>query len=155
MGAWGIKALESDEGLDVLGILADNYLPTHTALNLGEMIGVLKTHGMFGEDFEEIDSLYDNSAMALAQLYLEWLDTAKLNYDNEDENLWAMVKSLSADKFALEFLLRYLHDIKNEVPDEDDERELVELWRESDSWEDWSNHLDMLIERLEDEKAKA
>ena len=29
MGAWGIKALERDEGLDVLDILKNEYVPEH------------------------------------------------------------------------------------------------------------------------------
>ena len=41
-------------------------------------------------------------------------------------------------------------DIKNEVPDEDGERELTALWRDSPDWEAWSSHLDALIRRLEE-----
>ena len=38
MGAWGIKALERDEGLDVLDILKNEYVPEHPVMDLGEMI---------------------------------------------------------------------------------------------------------------------
>jgi hypothetical protein len=51
----------------------------------------------------------------------------------------------------LEYILKYLTDIKNEVPDKDGEREIVELWCESDSWEEWGNHLNELIEKTNDE----
>ena len=37
MGAWGIKALERDEGLDVLDILKNEYVPEHPVMNLGEI----------------------------------------------------------------------------------------------------------------------
>ena len=40
---------------------------------------------------------------------------------------------------------------KNQVPDEDGEREIVELWKESNRWESWDKHLDYLIERLQQE----
>lgn len=146
--------MESDEGLDVIDVLTAEYLPTHTTLNLGEMIALLKGN-LLGDSFEQSDFLYDNTAMAVAELYLSWLDTKKLEYDGEEFHIWANVVDFSADKAALDVLLRYLHDIKNEVPDEDDEREVVELWRESDCWEDWSRHLDTLIARLEQERHTA
>ena len=34
MGAWGIKALERDEGLDVLDILKNEYVPEHPVMDL-------------------------------------------------------------------------------------------------------------------------
>ena len=37
MGAWGIKALERDEGLDVLDILKNEYVPEHPVMDLGEI----------------------------------------------------------------------------------------------------------------------
>ena len=42
MGAWGIKALERDEGLDVLDILKNEYVPEHPVMDLGEMIELMK-----------------------------------------------------------------------------------------------------------------
>ena len=151
MGARGGKALESDEGLDVLDILKNEYVPEHPVLDLGEIIELMKEEGMLGADFSDIDFLFDNTAMALAELYFQWKDNGKLDYDNE-ENIWDKVTDFTASKEALSFLLQQLTDIKNEVPDEDDEREIVELWRDGDSWEEWSNHLDRLMQRLEQKK---
>lgn len=152
MGAWGVKALESDNGLDVLHFLND-YLAEHTSITLEDMVAVMKDEGLLGETFEDVDFLYDNTAMALAELYAEWLDTGKFAH-GEENSVWTKVTDFTASQEALDFLLRYLHDIRNEVPDEDDEREIVELWKESDSWEEWSNHLDTLVLRLEQEKKK-
>ena len=42
MGAWGVKALESNEGLDVIDFLTDHYLPEHTTLKMEEIISALK-----------------------------------------------------------------------------------------------------------------
>ena len=66
MGAWGIKALERDEGLDVLDILKNEYVPEHPVMDLGEMIELMKEEVMLGSDFSQIDFLFDNTAMALA-----------------------------------------------------------------------------------------
>ena len=154
MGAWGIKALESDEGLDMIGILTDEYLSKHSVLNLDEILELMKQEGMLGEDLSDIDFLYDNTAMALAELYFQWKDDGKLNYDT-DNSVWCKVTDFTASKKALAFLLRQLTDIKNEVPDEDDIREIVDLWKDKDSGEidpEWSEHLERLIERLASEQ---
>ncbi|EHO12704.1 hypothetical protein [Myroides odoratimimus] len=44
-----------------------------------------------------------------------------------------------------------MQDMINEVPDEDGERESVELWRDSNCFEEWKEHLNMLAKRLEQE----
>ena len=78
MGAWGIKALESDEGLDVLDILKNEYVPEHPVMDLGEIIQLMKEQVMLGEEPSQIDFLFDNTAMALAELYFQWKDLGRL-----------------------------------------------------------------------------
>lgn len=153
MGSWGVKALESDEGLDVIDILTNEYVPEHPVLDLGEIIELMKEEVMLGADFSQIDFLFDNTAMALAELYFQWKDVSKLDYGTE-ESVWNKVTDFMTSKEALDLLLRQLTDIKNEVPDEDGEREIAELWKNGNSWEKWNNHLDMLIQRLEQEQEK-
>lgn len=153
MGAWGIKALERDEGLDVLDILKNEYVPEHPVMDLGEMIELMKEEVMLGSDFSQIDFLFDNTAMALAELYFQWKDNSRLDYDHE-EAIWDKVTGFTASKEALAFLLRQLTDIKNEVPDEDGIREIVDLWKNEDSGEiapAWLEHLNQLIDRLDSE----
>lgn len=145
MGAWGIRALQSDEGLDVLDFLEKSCLPGHTALKLEELIAAMKDEGFFGETFEEIDFFYDHSALALAELYLEWPDTETF----PDGELWSNIQKFTASGEALRFLLRDLRGIRDEVPDEDGEREIVELWKDSPSRDEWIAHLDTLIQKLE------
>ena len=154
MGAWGIKALERDEGLDVLDILKNEYVPEHLVMDLGEMIELMKEEVMLGSDFSQIDFLFDNTAMALAELYFQWKDNGKLDYDHE-EAIWDKVTGFTASKEALAFLLRQLTDIKNEVPDEDGIREIMDLWKNEDSGEiapAWLEHLNQLIDRLDSEQ---
>ena len=58
MGAWGIKALESDEGLDVLDILENEYVPEHPVMDLGEIfakIGLDKQNWDFHRTVENHD----------------------------------------------------------------------------------------------------
>ena len=72
MGAWGIKALESDEGLDVIDILENEYIPEHSIVNLEEIIQLMRDEVMLGKDLTEVDFLGQNSELLL-------------NYDTEDE----------------------------------------------------------------------
>ena len=95
-----------------------------------------------------MDFLFDISAMALAELYVMYLDTKKL-YDAEDE--FEKIHSINADEESLKFILRYLTDIRAEVPDVDGIREIVELWRESDCWIEWKSNLEFLFSRVEKE----
>ncbi len=156
MGAWGVKALESDEGLDVIDILANEYVPRHPVMDLGEIIRLMKEQGMLGEEPSQIDFLFDNTVVALAELYFRWKDDGRLDYGS-GENVWENITGFTASKDALSFLLRQLTDIKNQVPDEDGIREIVELWKNEDSGEidlAWLEHLGQLIGRLASEQAE-
>lgn len=134
-------------------LLVENRIFTqkHKKLTLGGLIGFLKEEGFLGESMREIDFLYDNTAIALAELYFEWQETGKLNYDDEDSTVWSSITEFTASATARKDLFRRLRDIKNQVPDEDGEREIVELWKESDDWELWDKHLDSLMKLLEQE----
>ena len=151
MGAWGFKALESDEGLDVIDFLEALY-NNKDKLILSQIISGLLNKGFLSPDMNEIDFFYDNTAMSLAELFLMFKEEGALNYDNEADNLSLRnEKFFEADKKSLEFILQYLIDIKNEKPEEDGTRETVELWRDSDSSEEWKVPLNYLIEGLNKE----
>ena len=126
MGAWGIKALESDEGLDVVDILRE-YLEKFEdkkEITLKEIIDLMIEEGMLGETFEDIDFLYDNTAIAILELYFDIKENGKLDYDDEeeDETTFSKLEKFSSDKKSLKYLIDYLTNIYNKVPDEDGER---------------------------------
>lgn len=153
MGAWGIKALESDEGLDVIDILENEYIPEHSIMNLEEIIQLMRDEVMLGKDLTEVDFLFDNTAIALTELYFQWKEERKFNYETEN-NIWKKVTDFISSKKSIDILLKQLIDIKNKVPDEDGEREIVELWYENGQnpiYEEWYNHLGSLIEKLKSE----
>jgi hypothetical protein len=155
MGAWGIKALESDEGLDVVDVLRE-YLEgfkNKKVITLKEIINLMIEEGMLGETFEDIDFLYDNTAIAISELYFDFKENGKLDYDDEeeDETTFSKLEKFSSDKKSLKYLIDYLTNIYNKVPDEDGEREIVDLWYDNGqnpSYEEWYNHLKSLIEKL-------
>ncbi len=153
MGAWSIKALESDEGLDVIDILENEYIPEHSIMNLEEIIQLMRDEVMLGKDLTEVDFLFDNTAIALTELYFQWKEERKFNYETEN-NIWKKVTDFISSKKSIDILLKQLIDIKNKVPDEDGEREIVDLWYDdgqNPSYEEWYNHLGSLIEKLKAE----
>lgn len=155
MGAWGIKALDSDNGLDVVDILRE-YLEKFEdkkELTLKELINLMIEEGMIGKTFEDIDFLYDNTVMAISELYFDFKETGKLDYDDEDEeeSTFSKLERFSSDKESLKYLIDYLTDIYNNVPDKDGSREIVDLWYdegENPNYNEWYNHLTSLIEKL-------
>ncbi|WP_103106362.1 DUF4259 domain-containing protein [Brevibacillus reuszeri] len=150
MGAWGYKALESDEGLDVVDFLED-FIQNHSNaghIQLSEIVAAMKNSGFFGETYEEIDFFYDTCAIALTELYTMYLDNGEFT---NLESVSGKVSSFTADEGALTFLLRYLTDIRDEVPESDDTREIIDLWRDSESWAEWKANLEFLIARVEKE----
>lgn len=150
MGAWGIKALESDAGLDVIDLLED-YYEGKKDLILSEIIELFLKEDFLSDDENNIDYLYDNSAISLAELISMFNKNGEFDYDNEDDNIsLRKKKTFKIDQNSIEFILKYLIDIKNEKPDEDGIREYVELWKESDSYDKWKQHLDNLISDLND-----
>lgn len=107
MGAWGIKALESDEGLDVIDILENEYIPEHSIMNLEEIIQLMRDEVMLGKDLTEVDFLFDNTAIALTELYFQWKEERKFNYETEN-NIWEKVTDFISSKKSIDILLKNL-----------------------------------------------
>ena len=147
MGSWGYMALESDNGLDVIEFLNEN-IPNDLNFKLSEIISDFKGE-LLGESFDDIDFLYDNTAIAIAELYFMFKDTNKLDFDDDDKEMSLKnIITFTANKDSLEYILKYLMDIKNNVPDKKGGREIVELNIDN---KEWNNHLDELILRMNEE----
>ncbi len=152
MGAWGINAWESDNGLDVIDFIEELYEGKDTLI-LSEIILACLDEGLMSID--EIDYLYDSTAMVLAELVVMFYENKKLDFDNEDDSL-ALNKKIDfkIDKKSIEMLLNQLLDIKDEKPDKDGIREFVFLWKGSSNSERWQAHLNDLIKYLQKEITK-
>ena len=142
--------------MDVLDFLEEN-IPENFEFRLSEILPLMKQDGLLGKNFEDIDFLYDSCAIALAELFFMFKDNGKYDFPivfHEEEDSYGTlsdIKSFTADKNSLEYLWKCLTDIKDEVPDTNGRREIVDLWRKSDEWENWQNNLNGLIERIKKE----
>jgi hypothetical protein len=149
MGVWGFKALESDEAYDLILFLEENF-SKNNKLELYKMISLLKENNYLGKNFEDIDAFYDKNAMAIGELYFEFKDNGKFSFPDKDITINS-IKSFTADKSSLKYLLELLADLKNGIPENGKEREIIKFWHNSNVWGEWKNHINKLIERVEQE----
>lgn len=75
VGAWGVKALESDEGLEVLALI-EEISEGRDQVTADELVNAVRTAGLLGGDPTEDEYLYDVTALALAEILTG--DTAQL-----------------------------------------------------------------------------
>ncbi|MGY3777947.1 DUF4259 domain-containing protein [Isobaculum melis] len=118
MGAWGIKALESDEGLDVVSAIGQ-YIEEEniSVFNLQQITQQLVELGFMTENLnEEEEFLYDNSTIALAELTLQMVKKEPFIYEELKK-----LKSYNIQKEAIQFLITFIQKI-------DDTHELVALY---------------------------
>jgi len=150
MGSWGYKALESDGGLDVIDFLEEN-IPQNYEFKLSVIIELMKKNGFFGTSKNEMD--LTNGAIALAELYYMFKDNGRFTFecDLDNEKTLNDIKSFSAEKNSLEYLLECLLDIKKEITGENEMSDIVELWHDPKDWENWQNNLNELITKLKRE----
>ena len=154
MGAWGYKALENDTGSDVLFLLRE-YISNKPDLKLDDFISVMKLNGFFDDAYGKTDYVCDQAALAIVELYIVYHDISRFKDDSEADcdlkKMFCNVKSFSADRESLFFLLRYLVSIRDEESNDDGEREILSIWKRSRYWDEWKKHLLFLVERIETE----
>lgn len=151
MGAWGIKALDSDEGLDVLDEFTD-YSIENDKIIIGDLVEYFKKEELLPENSNEIDFLYDQTVLVLAELLDEYKNNGKIVLEYEDDNeeeVEEEITDIIFDRKDLDYLTIQITDImepKGEI------HELYELWEESDSFQEWKEHILSLINKLENMK---
>ncbi|GMX65753.1 hypothetical protein Elgi_50240 [Paenibacillus elgii] len=136
MGSWGKASLESDEGLDVLDELVE-YATDRKSVKLKELLAHYREVGFLSEDPEEEEFLYDNTAIALAEIVCAYIEDGKTEYEELsglEEIVWE-----TEDLLALKQLVQQVLDNKG------GERELYEL-RDGDS--DWIQHMENVLRIL-------
>ena len=151
MGAWGVRALDSDEGLDVFDEFTD-YCIENDEIKMGDLLEHFKETGFLPENPEEIDFLYDHTVMVLAELLEEYHKNGKviINYENDDdEDIEEEITNISFDKENVSFLIEQISDI---LKPKDEMQETYELWEDSDSFQEWKEHNLVLLKTLKEIK---
>ena len=79
------------------------------------------------DDERAIEFLYDKCATATTELFFEFVENGKLQYDKRGMDRFKRIRSFTAEAEDLEFLRRFLQDLRDGKPDKDGIREYTEL----------------------------
>lgn len=127
MGAWGIRALDSDEGREMIAelgdLLADRAEPT-----LDELLAHLRAKGLLGPDPQEDEYLWDNTALAVAELLIESIDEGAVRSERMPRA--ARIAPTAEGVDALADHLQVIHEA------EPADRQIKRLWADESAWED-------------------
>lgn len=153
MGCWGIKAFESDDGLDVKFLLRE-HLPEDGRLELKTVIDILQKDERCAPP-KVTEGRSHTSPMALAELMGMFLDqdTTKLDLsveESSEEKRFGDIRSFTADRESIRWIKDYLaetlkysresaaHGIENGG------------WFQQRDWKAWQRHMEGLISRMDD-----
>ncbi|WP_239625128.1 DUF4259 domain-containing protein [Paenibacillus sp. H1-7] len=129
-------ALESDEGLDVLDALI-KYAADSKSIKLKDLLSHYRELGFLSEDPDEEDFLYDNTAIALAEIVCDYIENGKTKYEK--------LSGLMEIAWETEDLLELKQLVQQVLENKGGERELYELW---DGDADWIKHLENVVHIL-------
>jgi len=155
MGCWGITAFESDAGLDAVGFIRRN-LPEDGKMELGKIIEAMKMDERCVPDVTNGES--HTGPMALAEILMKFndQDISALDYDEEwavNDHKFSTLTSFTATKESIQWLRDYLSDtLKFKKEDAEFKAEYGEKWGgwfKKKDWQDWQNHMSILVSRLD------
>lgn len=151
MGCWGITAMESDVGLDAIGLIRKN-LPEDGRLELEKLIEVLRQDS-WNAPPEVMDGEPHTGPMALAELVVKFIDRDMegLDYDGEwaaQDRKFSSVTSFSASRESLQWLRDYISDTLKYAKENAADGRKWGGWFEERNWVGWQEHMGGLASRL-------
>ena len=144
MGSWGVKALESDEGLDILYEFR-NYCVENDKVIIGDLIEYFKEIGLLPKNSEEIDFLYDKTVMALAELLKEYNEKGEMVVGYKDGGEKAVEEKVTDLMFNREDIDYLINQITNILEPKGEVHETYELWKDSKNFSKWEEHVRSLL----------
>lgn len=159
MGSWGITAHESDYGLDLLAVANDRYLRgvKYKTFHVKHITEILRSHIIDGFVKESngweshyIDFFYDytfpynyaHAVILIAECFAEYRSKGKLlihDYDADKKRRIAEFIFTNEDLSTLRSELQSILDPKHS---------LYESWQDSDKFNGWQAHIQMLCDTL-------
>ena len=145
-----IVALDSDDGSDFVVDIEDYIIERNLTkvLDLKALINYLiKNESLPAYPTESVERQgLDTAILALAELLVSFKEEGA--FDEESFGELSTIETLRNKGFALTYIRQFLAQISKDMKDEDTERELVILWRESGSFDEWQAHMAALSEKL-------
>ena len=156
MGCWGIRAFESDAGLDAVDSIRQN-LPADGKLELKTMLALLQSDDWCSPP-EPAEGHSHTSPMALAELMVKFMDQNLEGLDYDDPQLaqekkFASITSFTADRESIQWVKKYLSATLRHS------RIIAEFqakegqprggWFDEKDWFGWQTHMEQLIGRMD------
>lgn len=156
MGCWGVKAFESDAGLDAVDSIRQN-LPADGKMELKTMLTILQSD-VWCSPPEPAEGHSHTSPMALAELMVKFMDQKLEGLDHDDlqlakEKKFASITSFTADRESIQWVKKYLSDTLRHS------RIIAEFqakkgqprggWFDEKNWLGWQAHMERLIGRMD------
>ena len=156
MGCWGIRAFESEEGLDAVGTIRQN-LPADGKLELKTMLALLQSDEWCSPP-DPAEGHSHTSPMTLAELMVKFMDQnlERLDYDDPQlaqEKKFASITSFTADRESIQWIKKYLSATLRHS------RIIAEFqakegqprggWFDEKDWFGWQTHMEQLIGRMD------
>ena len=145
MGCWGVKAFESDEGLDVLEWII-NHIPEDGCLRLKEFLNQLKLDEWCRPPAAE-NGEYHSSTMLIAELMESFQNGTIEEWEYLPKNSFEKVVSFLVEKEFVEEMREYLSKTL-ESARENVQNNQWNGWFEETNWNKWQEHMESLIETL-------
>jgi hypothetical protein len=169
MGAWGVKATESDYGLNLLDVIEERYLRerNYERFDVGEIVELLKTHiteqirkdnrEAPQEDIEfyvgiNFPGSYDQAVLLVSELLAGFFSRGKIVIDvYENGKSEPTRKKISNVIYTQDNLSALLTDLQTVLsPD----RALYRSWEESEYFHKWRSHIQRLSNSLQNQIGK-
>lgn len=145
MGCWGVKAIESDEGLDALEWIR-NHILEDGCLHLKELLDQLKLDEWCRPPAAK-NGEFHSSTMLIAELMESFQNGTIEEWEYLLKNPFEKVVSFLAEKKSVEEMREYL-SITLESARENAQNNQWNGWFEETNWNKWQEHMESLIETL-------
>ena len=167
MGAWGITERQSDDGLDLLGIIIAEHLRKvdFTVFNVSEAVKLLndytqneideyrqKPPSKITERYISESLMHDftHAKLLVAECLADYYRAGELiiydyvgeNYDQVEHR----IKEFVVTEFDLQLLLRELQSVQNP------EHWLYQCWRDDETRKEWLDHIRGVYQTLKEHK---
>jgi len=146
MANWGYKALESDEGL-VLAEYFGRYAEAHPDIKMGELMEDFQEEGFLPEDLDDINYYYDKYMVGLAELFLEYKAFEEMKEEETVDPRFKNIHSFTIESQDAVYMVQFLKDIMDEVPDRDGKRQYKLAYKNMNGWKQhMADIMEVLIE---------
>ena len=166
MGAWGVKATESDYGLDLLALVEARYLRerNYERFSVGEVMVFLKEHiieqirhdnrGATKKEIEfyvkmNFPGCYDQAVILMAELLVKYFERGKIFIDvYESGKEKPTRKKITNVIYTHDDLNGLLADLTTVL---DPGRALYRSWESGDYFHEWQAHVQALCDSLKNQ----